>query len=354
MPVFLNPKHCGDGRWAALNWPRVRPGALRKPRSTFVHIGLVNNMADAAMESTEQQFLTLLEAAADKMLVYLTLYALPEVERKLEGQHRVENFYFDIQQLWKQPAEECPDGLIVTGREPRTSDLREEVYWRSFERLLAWTQEHARSAVWSCLAAHAAVLALDGIQRVRSQHKHFGIFTCEQAAPHALLAGTPQSLRIPHSRWNGLSAGQLTAHGYQVLTRNAACGVDTFVKQDVGLFVFFQGHPEYEAETLLREYRRDVGRYLRGEMETYPLLPLNYFDDGSERSLREIEFRARGSRDEQLLGEVSAVLNSVRIHNTWRGTGALIYRNWLEHLATRKHLLVGAPSLQPALVGATA
>ena len=37
-------------------------------------------------------------------------------------------------------------------------------------------------------------------------------------------------------------------------------GVDTFIKQDAGLFIFFQGHPEYEAQTLMGEYRRDISR----------------------------------------------------------------------------------------------
>jgi homoserine O-succinyltransferase len=336
MPVFLNPKHPDPERWSGLNWPRMEPGALEKPRGTFLHIGVVNNMADAAMCATERQFFGLLEAAAEDTPVLFTLYALPEVERKPSGQRRVDNFYFGIEQLWEQPQEQCPDGLIVTGREPLTPDLREEAYWPSLVRVLAWTQEYARSAVWSCLAAHAAVLALDGIDRVRSRHKHFGIFTCEQAATHALLAGAPASLRLPHSRWNGVSEGQLAAKGYQVLTRSGDGGVDTFVKQDAGLFVFFQGHPEYESETLMGEYRRDVGRYLKGEMESYPLLPLDYFEEETERSLREIEAKARASRQEKLFGEVSAVLNGVRIHNTWRSTAALIYRNWLEHLCSQK------------------
>jgi homoserine O-succinyltransferase len=269
-------------------------------------------------------------------LVYLTLYALPEVERKPSAQRRVASLYFGIEQLCEQPPGPYPDGLIVTGREPLTRDLREEAYWPSFQRLLAWTRKHARSTVWSCLAAHAAVLALDGIERVRSQHKHFGIFTCEQAAPHALLAGVPACLRVPHSRWNGVSAGQLAAKGYQVLTRTSDHGVDTFVKRDAGLFVFFQGHPEYESETLMSEYRRDVGRHLKGEMQSYPLLPLDYFEQETERSLREIEAKARVSRQEKLLGEVSTVLNSVRIRNTWRSTAALIYRNWLEYLCRQK------------------
>jgi homoserine O-succinyltransferase len=336
MPVYLNAKYPGPERRSGLNWPRVQPGVLEKACRPVLHIGLVNNMADAAMSATEVQFLTLLEAAAGDLPVHVTLYALTGVERKPPGRRRVGSFYWGIEQLWEQPPELGPDGLIVTGREPRTRDLRQETYWPSFLRVLKWAREHARSAVWSCLAAHAGVLALDGIERVRSPHKYFGIFTCEQAAPHALLAGAPASLRLPHSRWNSVAADQLKANGYQVLTRTRDGGVDTFVKQDGELFVFFQGHPEYESETLLGEYRRDVGRYLKGEMPTYPLLPLDYFGEETERSLREIEARARVSRQVKLIGEVSAVIEGVRIHNTWRSTAVLIYRNWLEHLCRQR------------------
>lgn len=398
MPVFLNVKYPGPERRSGLNWPRVPvwqrahyspilnltpdahqsavpvplsqrasgipivnptpnahepavPGQVRQRANDSpilnptpdarepavpVRIGLVNNIGDAAMGATEHQFLTLLEAAAGDMLVHVTLYALPEVERKATGQRRVGSFYWNIEQLWEQHPDQYPDGLIVTGREPLAPDLRQEAYWPGLKRVLAWTQQHQRSAVWSCLAAHAAVLALDGIERVRSQQKHFGIFTCEQAAQHALLAGAPASQRVPHSRWNGISADQLAANGYQVLTRTSDGGVDAFIKQDPGLMVFFQGHPEYESKTLMGEYRRDVGRYLKGEMETYPLLPRDYFDAGTERTLREIEARARVSRQEKLLSEVSTVLNDVQIHNTWSSTAALIYRNWLKHLAARK------------------
>ena len=332
MPVLLNVKYPDVERRSGLNWPRVQSSTLERPRSDFLHIGLVNNIGDAAMNAAEHQFLTLLEAAAGEMMVHVTLYALPEVERKPTGQRRVGSFYRSIEQLWEQPPEQYPDGLIVTGREPLKPDLREEAYWPSLTRVLAWTQENARSAVWSCLAAHAAMLALDGVERMRSPQKQFGILTCERAASHALLAGAPARMHVPHSRWNGVSASQLVAKGYQVLTRASDGSVDTIVKQDAGLFVFFQGHPEYESNTLMVEYRRDVTRYLKGEMETYPLLPLNYFEAETERSLQEIEARARISPEENLLSEVNTLLDSAWIHNTWRSTAILIYRNWLKHL----------------------
>ena len=336
MPVFLKPKYPDPDRRSGLNWPRVQPDALEKSRSTILHIGLVNNMADAAMCATEHQFLRLLEVAAGDMQVHFTLYSLPGVKRKPSGQRRVSSFYSSIEQLWEQSPELSPDALIVTGREPLTSDLRAEAYWPSLKRVLRWTQENARSAIWSCLAAHAAVLALDGIERVRSQHKHFGIFTCEHVQPHALLRGVPAPLSVPHSRWNTLSTSKLAGKGYQVLTRTCEGDADIFIKQDAGLSVFFQGHPEYEAATLVAEYRRDIRRYLKGEIETYPLLPQDYFKEETECLLREIEARARASRQENIFGEVSAVFNLVQIHNTWRSTAAIIYRNWLEHLCMQK------------------
>ena len=82
------------------------------------------------------------------------------------------------------------------------------------------------------------------------------------------------------------------SRGYSVLTRIAGVGVDTFVKEENSLFVFFQGHPEYDSDTLLREYRRDVGRYLNHEATTYPSIPRGYFDSSTEGVLTALRDKA--------------------------------------------------------------
>jgi len=72
-------------------------------------------------------------------------------------------------------------------------------------------------------------------------------------------------VRFPHSRWNEVQENALTGCGYEVLTKSDSAGVDLFVKQKKkSLFVHFQGHLEHQAETLLKEYRRDIKRFLRG------------------------------------------------------------------------------------------
>jgi homoserine O-succinyltransferase len=265
-------------------------------------IGLVNNMPAKAVEATERQFVTLLtEAAANDITVRLTLYTLPMVRpRDRSGRHL--SSYRDIGDLWGRSL----DGLIVTGTEPLAANLRDEPYWADMARLLDWAEQNTISAVWSCLAAHAAVLHLDRIHRCRLSKKRFGIFKCVRVGEHFLNAGALERLDVPHSRWNDLCEDELKAAGYEILTRIDEAGVDAFVKQGKSLFVFLQGHPEYDADTLLREYRRDVKRFLRRESAVPPSLPNGYAD-----SLEAIP-------------------------NTWRSDAVRLYGNWLSYLAQQK------------------
>jgi homoserine O-succinyltransferase len=269
---------------------------------TLLDIGLVNNMSDGALEATERQFLTLLnEAAENGISIRLTLFALPSVPRTDLGRQHLSS-YGRIGDLWGRSL----DGLIVTGMEPRAANLKDEPCWVDLVRLVEWAAQHTLSTVWSCLAAHAAVLHMDGILRCRLPEKRFGIFECVQASKHFLTADAPERSRIPHSRWNDLREDELNAAGYDVLKRIEEGGVDTFVKQAKSLFVFLQGHPEYEADTLLLEYRRDMKRFLKGESEVHPSMP-------------------RGCPDEP---EAST--------NVWRSDAVRFYRNWISYMAERK------------------
>ena len=334
MPVFVDTSRARNDRETIAPGPR-RKGTLRFPvrAGQGLTIGLINNMPDAAFRATERQFISLLDAAADEIPIRLKLYTLPGVPREGACLHHAESFYSSVETMGRAHL----DGLIVTGREPIAADLRDEPYWDSFTGVLEWARERTYSTVWSCLAAHAAILHMDGIGRLKSSDKHFGALECTRTADHPLMEGAPRSFPVPHSRWNGVPEEELVARGYTVLSRTGSAGVDTFVKQVNSLFVFFQGHPEYEADTLLREYRRDVGRYLKGESESYPMIPSGYFDQPTTDALSALRERAIAHRSEELLTGVAAVLEKPEIENTWRLTAALIYRNWLEYILARKH-----------------
>jgi len=305
---------------------------FRESDANCIDIGLVNNMPSAALEATERQFRARLDAAADGTLVRLTVHALPDVPRTEVGQRHVSRFYSDIADLWNSHL----DGLIVTGTEPRAPNLRDEPYWQSLARLLEWAEHHTRSSIWSCLAAHAALLHIDGIARRRLGDKCFGVFECAKVLDHPLTANVPAPTNMPHSRWNEVPEDAMTACGYRVLTKSKDAGVDTFVKERKSLFVFFQGHPEYDQNTLLLEYRRDVGRFLGGVSEAYPSMPRGYFDEETADALAALRRRALSERREELLGELPTESIASRVRNSWSATAVCIYRNWLQYLCAQK------------------
>jgi homoserine O-succinyltransferase len=298
---------------------------------TSVDIGLFNNMPDAALDATERQFRALLTAAADGIDVKLTLYTLPEVPRTDFGRRQVSKFA-PLDSLWSSHH----DGLIVTGTEPKAADLKDEPFWNSLTRVLEWAENNTYSTILSCLAAHAGILHLDGISRRPLGDKRFGVFECVRVSDHPLTAATPPRLQMPHSRWNEIPEQALLACGYRVLTKSDDAGVDAFVKEEKTLFVFFQGHPEYDAVTLLLEYRRDIGRYLRGERETYPTMPFGYFDDETVKALVALREKALLDRREELLVEFPTATAAAAVANTWRSTSESLYRNWLRYIAEHK------------------
>jgi homoserine O-succinyltransferase/O-acetyltransferase len=297
-------------------------------------VGLVNNMPDAACEATERQFLDLLRTATGDVIVRLKLLSIADVPRAEEARRELGARYRDIADLWHAPL----DGLIVTGIEPCAASLQDEPYWPALSRLVDWARGNTTSTIWSCLAAHAAVLRADGIARQPLENKLSGVFDCEAAADHPLRTAAVPRLRVPHSRLNDLPEPALRACGYRVLSRSATAGVDAFVKEDDGssLFVFFQGHPEYEADSLLREYRRDVGRFLRGERATYPAPPQDYFNSTATFLANDFRLRAMGERRGDLIGDFPMEPLAAVVENTWRNAAVGLYRNWINYLKMRE------------------
>jgi homoserine O-succinyltransferase len=274
----------------------------------------------------------LLDAVTDGIVVRLSLLALPEVPRSEEGQRRIDTLYSTVRGVPEQHL----DGVIVTGAEPVTDDLTHEPYWNSLTRLLDWAEHNTRSSIWSCLAAHAAVLHLDGIRRQRLRQKLSGVFECVAASNGPLTTGFPTRAWMPHSRWNDVAEPLLQACGYETITRSPEAGVDVFAKKTKSLLVFLQGHPEYETGTLLLEYRRDIRRFLCGETDVYPVAPRLGLNNETAAALCTLRETAIYSRRQELLADFPADLLAAAVRNTWRPAALNLFRNWLLCLCARK------------------
>jgi homoserine O-succinyltransferase/O-acetyltransferase len=332
MPVFVNLDSSYDHHLLT----RARNDGARAFAGRFVdcvNIGLINNMPDSALISTERQVFDLLSAAAGKLTVRLHLYSMETTPRTTWGRDYVRRFYLGINDLLNNSL----DGLIVTGAEPTTDSLMEEPYWASFGQVIDWATRNTLSSVCSCLAVHGAVLHLDGIERHPLPSKCIGVFNQTRTADHPLMLDVPSSLKIPHSRWNEVREGALAESGYAILTKSAEVGVDSFIKQHKrSLFVYFQGHPEYEAQSLLGEYRRDVGRFLRRESEDYPDIPKQYFIKAGEEALINFKGQAVADRRPELLASFPADQLVQDLRNHWHSAAKRIYRNWILYLSLQK------------------
>jgi len=309
---------------------RLKRGAFAD-RGRRLRIDLVNNMPDKALFATQRQFVKLLEEGARGHEVTLGLLTLQSVERSAEARAEMAPLYRAPLNLQSSP----PDAVIFTGAEPRALELEQEPYWRELTALFDMARAHTHATLASCLAAHALVLHLDGVQRRRSPDKWSGLYPISLATPHALTRGF-RCGPVPHSRWNGLDEAELVAKGYVILTRAAPAGVDMFVKDDGHLTLLFQGHPEYDGDTLAREYRRDVGRAVEGGRRPAP--PVNYFDPETERRLETyVERMLTGEEAPHLPKSALAAPQA-----DWRARTGRLVENWLNEISLRKQTATGA------------
>ena len=96
--------------------------------------------------------------------------------------------------------------------------------------------------------------------------------------------------------------------------------------------ILFQGHPEYDDKSLLKEYEREIKNYLSGQRPDYPQVPEHYFSDITVNRLEEEKKNILSSKEFNSL-DISALEG---IDLSWIETGVTLYKNWLSLLSKRK------------------
>lgn len=296
-------------------------------------VAIVNNMPDTALLATERQFTRLILQAAG-VDAHIELYHIPTLPRGEQARAMLAERYRPVGELYLTR----PDAVIVTGNEPRADRLDAEPYWPDLTRLIDWAATAGCTALWSCLAAHAAVLHLDSIERRRLPAKLSGVIRCATSGA-GRRTGLPAELAVCHSRLNEAPRDELRAAGYTILSQAGGGTVDVFSKRFGGNFLFLQGHPEYDADSLLREYRRDVGRFLGGAQPAFPALPENYFDDATGAALMEFRQRAEADRRPELIAALPAMTLRAGLEDQLARSAAAVFGGWIGGI--REHRLAG-------------
>jgi len=298
-------------------------------RITTVEVALVNNMSDGAVRQTERLFSRLLDSASGGPAIEIRYYR-PRVQGPSGSTGELPFGYAPLDELFERGA----DAVVVTGAEPLCERLTEEESWTELRHLLEWIAQNERPAFLSCLAAHAALLVYDGIERNRLPVKCSGVFP-QQAERYAALGhGLPEVVEMPHSRYNDVPTERLVAAGYEPVLHSREVGW-TIASRRLGgsLLALAQGHPEYSGTILLREYRRDVARYLDGSRNELPVLPRRCIEGPRAVALRRFhEHLTATVRSPSLLDEFPVDIATLHVRAPWTLPSARLVGNWLETL----------------------
>jgi len=316
-----------------------------------LHIGFLNMMPDAALEATERQFIRLVGGCNRIAQFFVYPFSLEGLPRSGETLGYIDRYYNRFSALREQGL----DALIVTGANVANPSLDQEPFWEPLMEVVDWARENVASTLCSCLATHAMLKRFYAIERQPLPEKRWGVFSHRVAQPgHPLLRDINTRFDVPHSRYNDISRQQLEDAGLSVLAESEEGGVHMAVSADQFRLIFFQGHPEYDTNSLLKEYKREVYRYLNGEMHEPPPYPEHYFPGPAARSadrfVREAEEALRSDLPlpDFLEAEVEPVLD-----NTWGDTAKAIINNWLglvyqlTNLDRRKQYMEGVDPTDP-------
>ncbi len=292
-----------------------------------LHIGLLNMMPDTALAATERQFFRLVGESNQIAQFYMHPFTLKELRRGPEGAAHIERFYETFEQI----KHDGLDALIITGANVTQPDLSREAFWKPLIGVIDWAYENVASTLCSCLATHAVLQFRYGQKRLRLQNKRWGVFPHRVVdRRHPLVSDVNTRFDVPHSRFNDVSREQFEAARLHVLAESAEAGVHLAVSEDLFRIVFFQGHPEYDTVSLLKEYKREVSRFIKGEREDYPPMPDRYFSPKIRAILQEHKAQviAARSRNESV-PDLPESLITGSLDNTWHDTGEAVINNWM-------------------------
>jgi homoserine O-succinyltransferase len=134
----------------------------------------------------------------------------------------------------------------------------------------------------------------------------------------------------PHSHVYEVTRSQVEAVGVRVLAESEEAGLHLAVSADGLRFVFYQGHPEYDGNSLLKEFKREVERFVEGERSDYPAYPENFFGPGLLGVLGPFRLRTEQAvRERRPPPEFPEALLAPYVDNTWTDTGKAMFNNWL-------------------------
>ena len=284
-------------------------------------------MPDATLEATERQFFRLISESNQIAQFHVHPFTLPELPRGEKAAAHINEHYESFESI----RNEGLDALIVTGANVTHPNLSDEDFWQPLIEVIEWGYNNVTSILCSCLATHAVMEFRYNKKRTRLPRKCWGVFSHEVVdRSHPLVNGINTQFDVPHSRFNEISRRQFDEAGLRILVESKVAGVHLAVSEDLFRIVYFQGHPEYDINSLLKEYKREVFLFINKQRDDYPPVPENYFSVQVQAILAEFKEALITSlaQNKDTPEFPEAIVHSL-LHNTWHDSAEAVINNWI-------------------------
>lgn len=301
-----------------------------------LHIGLLNMMPDSALEATERQFFRLVGESNQIAQFYVHPFSLKELSRNREGQAHIDKYYKTFDQIRADGL----DALIITGANVTGPELSTQPFWDPLIDIIDWAYENVTSTLCSCLATHAVLQFRYNQKRERLPEKRWGVYSHKVVRQHhPLVAGVNTRFNVPHSRFNEIWRSQFEQAGLGILVESEEAGVHLATSEDGFRIIFCQGHPEYDAISLLKEYKREVRRYINNETDEYPPVPENYLTLQAAAILEEYRDQVvMAVKSKKEVAPLPEDLIIPTLDNTWHDTAEAVINNWIGKVYQITHI----------------
>ncbi len=235
-------------------------------------------------EVTETQLLRLL--GNTPLQIEITLLTMASHESTNTSKEYLEAFY----RTFESVKDTKYDGLIITGAPVENMPFEDVDYWKEMTRIMDWSETHVFSTLHICWGSQAALYHKYGIDKHKLDDKVFGIFEHRVLNPrHKLLRGFDDTFRAPHSRHTTIYTEDINKiPELEILAVSEEAGAFIVASRD-GRAVYVSGHAEYDADTLSREYLRDIKKGLKIEV------PRNYFPGDNPEKNPPVTWRAHAN-----------------------------------------------------------
>ena len=166
------------------------------------------------------------------------------------------------------------DGMIITGAPVEKLDFEEVNYWDELTNIFDWANTNVFSSFFICWASQASLYYYYGVEKYQLKEKLTGVYhhhTNPEKMRRRILRGFDYQFYAPHSRYTSVKKEDIEKiDSLDILASSNDAGVYLVAEKDGSRF-FVTGHPEYDPDTLDKEYHRDLAK--GGDC----VMPKNYY-----------------------------------------------------------------------------